>query len=195
MNTLVHSQLSVHNFGGEVKDYFEIHKFIDSSKLFFFNIKHRSILHHTFGVHLCTTIFGDTLKNSEGDLVLVRDVAIEHIKEDLNGRIPILKEWFEDNPKLYDPIKEIESIKDEELKNFILSPYLNSGIKSSFVLTYSDFGVSLVDKVLGINKALILRSYLNEKHSIKSILKNFKFSSRWQYTPDVGKVALVKNNH
>lgn len=192
MNILKHSELSVVKFGGKIEDYFEIHKFIDSSKLFFFNIKHRSVLHHTFGVELCIRIFDDTLVNSDGQVVLVRDIAIEHIKEDLNGRIPTLREWFENNPFLIDPIEEVEIIKDLELRNFILSPFLNSGIKSSFILTYSDFGVSLVERIFGTDKALLLRNHVDKKYNIKSILKEFKFSNRWQYTPDMKQINLLE---
>ena len=193
MNTWKHSELSAYKFGGVAKDYFEIHKFIDSSKLFYFNVKHRSILHHTYGVKLCLKLFGDTITNSENETKLVRDIAIEHIKEDLNGRIPTLKEWFEKNLELTNPIEEIEKIEDKELKNFVMEPYLNSGIKSSFVITFSDFGVSLVNQIYGLEKAILLRNHLKENQNMKSILKKFKFSSRWQYSPDMNQLKLLNN--
>jgi hypothetical protein len=192
MNIQVHSELSAHKFGGKVEDYFAIHKFIDSSKLFFFDIKHRSILHHTLGIDLCIRLFGDTITNSEGEVRLVRDIAAEHIKEDLNGKIPTVREWFEKNSSLFDPLAEVEKIKDPELKKFVLSPYLHSGIKSSFVITYSDFGVSLVEKFWGVEKALMLRKQMGDIYNIKSILKNFRFHSRWQYTPDLQQINLLK---
>ncbi len=95
MDIWKHSELSAVKFGGIAKDYFKIHKFIDSSKLFYFNVKHRSILHHMYGVELCIRLFGDTIRNNDNQVRLVRDIAVEHLKEDLNGRIPTVKEWFE----------------------------------------------------------------------------------------------------
>lgn len=191
MNIHIHSELSVHKFGGRVEDYYEIHKFIDSSKLFFFNAKHRAIFHHTFGIDICIQVFGDTVVNHDGGVCLVRDIAAEHVKEDLSGKVPTLKEWFEKNPDLFDPIEKIAAIQDHGLKSFVMQPYLNSGITSSCAITFSDFGVALTEKILGLDKAILLRSHVHENDTIASILKQFKFHSRWQYTPDMKQLALI----
>ena len=166
MDIWKHSELSAIKFGGVAEDYLKIHKFIDSSKLFYFNVKHRSILHHMYGVELCIRLFGDTIINQDQNIRLVRDIAAEHLKEDLNGRIPTVKEWFEKNSQLIDPLERIQTIEDQKLKDFIFEPYLKSGIKSSFLITYSDFGVSLVKELYGFEKALTLRFNYQKKKLI-----------------------------
>ena len=52
MNIWDHSRLSVRKFGGKEKDYFQIHKFLDSSKLFYNHVKHRILLHNLYGVEI-----------------------------------------------------------------------------------------------------------------------------------------------
>ncbi|MBC9908934.1 DUF6915 family protein [Chitinophaga varians] len=94
MNYWKHSLLSKKKFDGEAADYLHIHKFLDSSKLFYFNLRHRILLHHTYGIDLCTKKFGETLVNSSNQTILVRDIAAEHCKEDLLGVVPTLNQWF-----------------------------------------------------------------------------------------------------
>ena len=194
MDIWKHSELSAIKFGGNANDYLELHKFIDSSKLFYFNVKHRAILHHTYGVELCMQMFGDVIINQENQSILVRDLAVEHIKEDLSGIVPTLKDWFDKNSDLTNPIDKINLIEDQELREFVYRPYLISGIKSSLMITFSDFGVSLVGSLLGLEKAILLRKYVDEDQTIKRILKGFRFKNRWQYTPDMKQLELLKNN-
>ncbi len=54
---------------------------------------HRCVFHSAFGVFLIEDIFGRTLMNSEGIEVSVRDVAEQHVVEDL-GFIPSLTDWL-----------------------------------------------------------------------------------------------------
>ena len=54
---------------------------------------HRCVFHSAFGVFLIQDIFGRTLVNSDGDEVSVRDVAEQHVVEDL-GFIPSLTDWL-----------------------------------------------------------------------------------------------------
>jgi hypothetical protein len=84
-----HSLLSKKKFGGDANDYMALHKFMDTSKLFSFDVRHRILLHNTYGIHICIQKFGDVLTNSDGLAMLVRDVAAEHCKEDLMGVVPI----------------------------------------------------------------------------------------------------------
>ena len=95
MNIVQHSLISERKFGGSFNDYVAVHRFLDSTKLYFHNIKHRAVLHNTYGVELAVELFGDALENSSGRLVSVRDVAIAHLKEDLSGKVPTLVEWFD----------------------------------------------------------------------------------------------------
>jgi len=62
MDIWTHSLLSEKKFGGKPEDYYEIHKFMDSSKLFYFHVKHRMLLHNTFGIEICIRLFGDYIQ-------------------------------------------------------------------------------------------------------------------------------------
>jgi hypothetical protein len=55
------------------------------------------VLHSAFGIYLIERIFGATFTNSDGRTVSVRDVAEDHVLEDL-GTIPSLDDWLEDMP-------------------------------------------------------------------------------------------------
>lgn len=52
------------------------------------------MLHSAFGIYLIERIFGTTITNSDGKTVSVRDVAEDHVIEDL-GRIPSLDEYLQ----------------------------------------------------------------------------------------------------
>jgi hypothetical protein len=83
----LHSKKCVNKWGGVVEDYQVIHDWFDKSSIAHGDVRHRSILHHTFGIHLCEQVFGTNIKISTGKLVSVRDIAELHIMDDL-GRIP-----------------------------------------------------------------------------------------------------------
>jgi hypothetical protein len=94
MNVWEHSLIGRRKFGGKPEDYLAIHRFIDSSKLFYYHIKHRLLLHNLYGVELAVELFGDTIINSGNAHIPVRDIAVEHIREDLDGKIPALNDWL-----------------------------------------------------------------------------------------------------
>lgn len=111
MDPYTHAKNSAKRFGGKPEDYLEIHQFMDSSKSHMADIRHRLLLHHSFGVDLATRICGDIalvssgeggkeryvhtgcLTNSDGKVVYVRDVAEQHIRED-TLEIPSVAEAF-----------------------------------------------------------------------------------------------------
>lgn len=92
MKPYLHAKISAKKFGGVAEDYLEIHDFIDSSKQCLADVRHRAILHSSFGIFICEKVFGTYVVNSNGDQVQVRDVAEEHVKEDL-GFIPSVEHW------------------------------------------------------------------------------------------------------
>lgn len=94
MKPHIHSKNSVREFGGAAEDYQPIHDFIDSSKSCVADMRHRAVLHSAFGIYIVERVFGVTMRNSEGGLVSVRDVAEKHVLEDL-GRIPSLQDYLE----------------------------------------------------------------------------------------------------
>lgn len=90
---LIHAKSSVKKHGGKIEDYLPIHKFLDQTKGHYADFRHRAVLHSTFGMILCETIFGDWINNSDHMDVEVRQIAYEHIMEDL-GKVPSVEEWL-----------------------------------------------------------------------------------------------------
>lgn len=95
MKPLVHAQVSVKRYGGVIEDYIDIHDFFDSSKAAFADVRHRAILHNSFGIYLAERIFGTYITNAQGKKVSVRDIAEDHVAEDMGGRIPSLQDWLQ----------------------------------------------------------------------------------------------------
>jgi hypothetical protein len=88
-----HAENSVRKFGGKPEDYQAIHDKMDSSKSAHPGVAHRAIFHSAFGIFLIEELFGTTITNSDGKEVCVRDIAEQHVLEDL-GFIPALNEWL-----------------------------------------------------------------------------------------------------
>lgn len=93
MKPYIHAQNSVRAFGGSVTDYLPIHDFLDSSKAHVPDMRHRAILHSSFGIYIAEQVFGHAVTNSEGRVVQVRDIAEKHIIEDM-GRIPTVQDYL-----------------------------------------------------------------------------------------------------
>lgn len=193
MNIWDHSRLSVRKFGGNEKDYYPIHKFIDSSKLFYFHVKHRLLLHNLYGVELTIRKFGDYVENSNGAIILVRDIAAEHLKEDLSGMVPSLNEWLIDNDAAIGELVKIPKFDNPELEEFVMLPFLMSNLKSALLITLSDFGLYLTKEFLGLNFAIELGGLIDKKNTVKYFLEKFNFTSRWQFCPDQKELEWLKN--
>jgi hypothetical protein len=93
MKPLLHANVSVKTHGGVVDDYLPIHNFIDSSKAAHADIRHRAVLHSAFGCFIVEKVFGTYIVNSAGKKVSVRDIAEEHIIQDL-GFLPTLEKYL-----------------------------------------------------------------------------------------------------
>jgi hypothetical protein len=94
---MIHARSSAKRFGGKPEDYIEIHEYIDSSKSAHAEVTHRCVFHSAFGIYVIEKIFGRSLTNSDGKEVFVRDVAEQHVLEDL-GFIPSLSDWLKEMP-------------------------------------------------------------------------------------------------
>ncbi len=94
MKPYKHAKNSANKFGGVPEDYQRIHDFIDSSKSSVPDMRHRAQFHHAFGIYTVEAVFGTNMMNSDGKLVSVRDIAEDHVIEDL-GYIPTLEDWIE----------------------------------------------------------------------------------------------------
>ena len=97
MKPLNHARGSVKRYGGTVEDYLEIHTFIDSPKGAMCDVRHRAILHNSFGPFMLEKAFGYYITNSDGKKISVRQIVEDHIVEDL-GRVPSVEEWLGELP-------------------------------------------------------------------------------------------------
>jgi hypothetical protein len=94
---LVHARSSARRYGGQPEDYIAIHEKMDSTKSAHAEVTHRCVFHSAFGIFVIEDIFGRTLTNSDGKEVFVRDIAEQHVLEDL-GFIPSLSDWLKEMP-------------------------------------------------------------------------------------------------
>ena len=85
-------------YGGTPEDYIAIHDWFDSTKAAFADVRHRAVLHSTFGIYLAEQLFGHNITNSEGKEVSVRGIAEDHVAEDFGGKIPTIQEWLSELP-------------------------------------------------------------------------------------------------
>lgn len=192
MNYWKHSLLSAKKFNGNATDYLAIHKFMDGSKLFFYHMKHRVLIHNTYGIELCTRKFGETLVNAEQQTIMVRDIAAEHCREDLMGYVPTLNDWFTHvDEALAEVIKPVNPA-DAVLKEFVLLPLLMSGLPATLIITHSNFGIYLVKEMLGVDYALEWASQL-EGANIGELLKFVKLTEQWQYKTDLKQLKYIED--
>ena len=97
MKPLLHANLSVKKYGGVVEDYLPIHEFIDSSKIAVPDVRHRAMLHSAWGIYMAERVFGTYMENKDGKRFSVRDIAEEHVIQDL-GFIPTMEDWLKEMP-------------------------------------------------------------------------------------------------
>jgi hypothetical protein len=97
MNSYYHAKISAKKHGGVPEDYQALHDFIDSSKSSLADVRHRALLHNSWGVFLCERLFGTAIVNTQGKTVPVRLLAEEHIQDDL-GFIPTVEHWLAEMP-------------------------------------------------------------------------------------------------
>lgn len=87
-----HALSSVRRWGGEAEDYLPLHQWFDESKKIIADPRHRALRHHAEGIFMLETVFGVTIRNSDGRDVPVRLIGEMHVTEDL-GRIPSFADW------------------------------------------------------------------------------------------------------
>lgn len=94
----MHAISSAKRFGGAPDDYIEVHNWFDQTKSHYPDLRHRAILHSSFGIFLCEQVFGTTIeRKSDGQQVPLRPIGEQHVFEDL-GRIPTVQDWIADLP-------------------------------------------------------------------------------------------------
>lgn len=97
MKPLLHAKSSVRKHGGVVEDYLPIHDLLDSSKAHHADMRHRALMHNSFGPYIAERVFGVYFKNADGKDISVRDIAEEHILEDM-GDIPPVTRYLSHMP-------------------------------------------------------------------------------------------------
>lgn len=97
MKPWTHAKNSARKHGGRPEDYLAVHEWFDQTKAHVPDMRHRAVLHNSFGIYLCAQVFGPTLTNSDGRVVCVRDLGEDHVLEDL-GTIPTLERCLEGMP-------------------------------------------------------------------------------------------------
>jgi hypothetical protein len=97
MKPHLHANISAKQHGGTPDDYMAIHEFIDHSKSSMADVRHRAMLHSAWGIYVVSQVFGNLITNSDGKQVSVRDIAEEHVIQDL-GFIPTMDDWLKNLP-------------------------------------------------------------------------------------------------
>jgi len=102
----VYAENSARKYGGSPEDYFKIHQWFDETKSACSDIRHRIILHNSWGPHLAEQVFGPAIQimiemdaGPSVKWVPVRQIAEDHIIENL-GFIPTISEWLNEMPLL-----------------------------------------------------------------------------------------------
>jgi hypothetical protein len=117
MKAYLHGKIHAKKYGGKSEDYADIDDFIDSSKAAVADVRHRAVLHSAFGCFIVEQMFGRTRVNSDGKEYSPRDIAEDHIQQDL-GFIPTMEQY---------------------LNNMTIQPWMsgtekkNTGSKSKFI--------------------------------------------------------------
>jgi hypothetical protein len=92
-----HAKNSVNKWGGKPEDYMHLHDWFDQTKAALPDMRHRAILHSSFGIFLLEQQFGQVMTNSDGRIISVRDVGEDHVVDDL-GFIPTIERWLQQLP-------------------------------------------------------------------------------------------------
>ena len=150
------------------------------------------LLHNLYGVELATRKFGDFIVNADGTIILVRDIAVEHLKEDLSGKVPGLNDWLMENDDKLSREITLPMFDDPTLEEFVLTPLIRSNLKSSLLITLSDFGIYLTNELLGLDYAKTLSDKIEKDKTVKNYLEKFSFTARWQFCPDKKELDWLK---
>ena len=92
---LHHADSSARKFGGTPSCYQAIHDWFDLSKEHMALFTHRALRHHTQGIFEAERAFGLSLTNAAGREIPIRWIGEQHVKEDCQGRIPSMADWFQ----------------------------------------------------------------------------------------------------
>lgn len=87
-----HALSSVRKWDGRPEHYLPLHQWFDQSKAILADPWHRALRHHAEGIFMLETLFGAAIVNADGQIVPVRVIGQQHVREDL-GSIPSFADW------------------------------------------------------------------------------------------------------
>lgn len=164
MNATKHCKISVRRWGGIDDDYRAVHDFIDSTKVLCADSRHR-IFHTMWAVnHIIIPLFGDTIVNSDGVNVDVKDLCErDHLLVDYaNKFIPTLNDFVcaieIDSSSIRKPIERLHSNYSNNtlLSNLLLSPLDITGKFESLLLTHNSWFLNTIaTRLFDIERRLI----------------------------------------
>jgi hypothetical protein len=100
------------------EEHYPIHSFLDSSKSYFSDARHRALFHQEEGFKIIRALFKNLF--SERDIEII---VKQHIEEDL-GRVPALNDWIrEEEVKLDLKIKDVNKKTREEVLEELCDPW------------------------------------------------------------------------
>lgn len=190
MNATIHSQISKRYRGGEEKDYYSLHDFMDSSKEVESTNKHRFLTHTMFFVkQVMIPIYGNTITNSDGKNVNVKDMLEQdHILADFKGKfIPTICDYVDEIDPSDDDDQMFKDFQSDNrsffedniyIRDIMLSPlYITGKLRSLFVTHNSWFIGFILPKISkGIKVELkncnISPSYFFNKMNYKPWMQN-----------------------
>jgi hypothetical protein len=165
LNAVKHCQISVKRWGGSESDYLEIHDFIDHTKSICADARHR-ILHTHWAVNnIVVPIYGNTLVNSDGKNINVKDMCErDHLLADYQNKfIPTLSDFVEaisTNELTCDFKTNLEKfhrdyIQDDQVSELMLTPLSYTGRMKSLLITHNSWFVnSILPKVFNTKPVL-----------------------------------------
>ncbi|MBL6985869.1 MAG: hypothetical protein ISR72_02290 [Methylobacter sp.] len=163
MEIFHHAGLSQKRWGGQVHDYLEIHRLIDSTKVLCSDNRHRIFHTHWAVKEVVIPIFGEVFTNQDGRSVDVKALCEkDHLLVDYHHRfIPTLADFvnaMEDIP-MSGLAKRLEKfhaefVKDSEFSSCLLSPLAVTGKLKSLLITHNSWFINHILPKLGDAKPL-----------------------------------------
>jgi hypothetical protein len=198
-----HSVSSAKRFGGTPDDYIELHSFMDYTKGFNPDCRHRLFTHNAWGIFLGERVWGKTItRASDGKIVPVRPLLERHVEEDF-GFIPTLERCFAQlDPELesrvtmssYEQAKYNVAIWGGEIADYLpLHQFLDWPMEylpdsRSVRVLHNTWGVILAERVFGPEFCGIETKFLAETHilyelgelpTLETMLHGIKLEKKW----------------
>lgn len=179
MNPYKHSEISVKRWGGQIEDYYPIHKLMDCTKEVCSDNRHR-ILHTHWGINrVIIPMFGDTFVNASGKTVVVKDLCeADHVLPDYRNKfIPTLGDFVDciEADEIPDWKKKIELIHQQykgskEIEDLLMSPLVLTGRLKSLLLTHNSWFFNLVLRKI-YKQDILLREYEISIHEVFNAMR------------------------